>query len=71
MITLYTRATQMADRGSNPGFWMVPTGPRQLLKRLLFTQKFLSRILALLTILQKKQVLAKCMSDCKHLTIVN
>jgi len=49
---------------------MVPAGPRQLLKRLFFAQKFLSQNLALLTMLLKKQ-LTMCMSDCNHLTIVD
>jgi len=61
----------MADRGPNPDLWMVPVGPRQLLIRLFFTQKCLSQNLALLAMLLKKQLLANCMSDCKHLTIVN
>jgi len=70
-VKFYNRATQMADRGPNPDLWVVPAGPRQLLKRLFFTQKFLSQNLALLAMLLKKQLLAKRMSDCKHLTIVN
>jgi len=60
-----------SNGGPNPDLWMVPAGPRQLLKRLFFAQKFLSQNLVLLTMLLKKQLLAKCMSDCNHLTIVN
>jgi len=45
MITFYTRATEIADRGPNPDLWMVPGGPRQLLKRLYFTQNLYPKIL--------------------------
>jgi len=54
----------MADRGTNPDLWMVTGGPRQPLKGLFYTQKCLSKNLALLAVLLK-QLLANCMSDCQ------
>jgi len=44
----------MADRGPNPHLWMVTAGPRQPLKGLFYTQKFLSQNLALLAVLLTK-----------------
>ena len=43
----------MADRGPNPGLWMVTAGPRQPLKGVLYIQKFLSQNVALLAVLLK------------------
>ena len=42
LLIHYTRATQMADRGPNPDLWMAMAGPRQPLKGVFYTQKFLS-----------------------------
>jgi len=50
------RATQMTDRGLNPGLWLVLAGPGQSPKRLFFTQKFLSQNLEFLAVLLKKQL---------------
>jgi len=33
----------MADRGPNPDLWMATAGPRQPLKGVFYTQKFLSQ----------------------------
>jgi len=49
---LYGRATQMADRGPKPELWMATAGPRQPLKDVFYTQKFLSQTFALLAVLQ-------------------
>jgi len=50
----------MADRGPNPDLWMAKAGPRQLLKGVFYTQKFLSRNFALLVVLLKHLLLANC-----------
>jgi len=41
----------MADRGPNPDLCMVTAGPRQPLKEVFYTQKFLSQNFAILTVL--------------------
>jgi len=43
LLIHYTRAIQMADRGPNPDLWMATAGPRQPLKDVVYTQKFLSK----------------------------
>ena len=45
LLIHYTRATQMANRGPNPDLRMATAGPRQPLKGVFYTQKFLSKIL--------------------------
>jgi len=50
----------MADRGPNPDLWMAKAGPRQLLKGVFYTQKFLSRNFAFLVVLLKHLLLANC-----------
>jgi len=62
--TVYSRATQMTDRGPNPHLWMLTAKPRQPLKGLFYTQKFSSQNLELLAILLK-QLLANYMSNCQ------
>jgi len=50
----------MADHDPNPGLWMATAGPRQPLKGVLLTQKFLSQNFALLVVLLKHLLLANC-----------
>jgi len=50
----------MADRGPNPDLWAVTAGPRQPLKGIFFTQKFLSQNFSLLAVLLKHLLLANC-----------
>jgi len=50
---LYTRATQLADRGPKPDFWMATIGTHQPLKGVCYTQKFVSQNFALLVVLLK------------------
>jgi len=50
----------MADRGPNPDLWTATAGPRQPLKGVFCTQKFLSQIFALLAVLLKHLPLANC-----------
>jgi len=50
----------MADRGPNPNLWMVTAGPRQPLKGVFFTQKFLSQNFSLLAAFPKHLLLANC-----------
>jgi len=54
----------MADLGPNPDLWMLTAGPRQPLKSLFYTQRFLSQNIALLAVLLK-QLLDNCISDCQ------
>jgi len=48
----------MADRGLNLDLWMTTAGPRQPLKGVFYTQKFLSQNFALLVVLLKHLLLA-------------
>jgi len=50
----------MADRGPNPDLCMVTAGPRQPLKGVLYTLKFLSQNFAFLAVLLKHLLLANC-----------
>jgi len=50
----------MADRGPNPDLWMATVGPRQPLKGVFYTQKFLFQNFALLVVLLKHLLLANC-----------
>ena len=50
----------MADRGLNPDLWMVTAGPRQPLKGVFYTQRFLSQNFALLAVLLKHLLLTNC-----------
>jgi len=50
----------MAHRGPNPDLWMVTAGPRQPLKGVFFTQRFLSQNFSLLAVLSKHLLLANC-----------
>jgi len=50
----------MADRGPNPDLWLATAGPRQPLKGVFYTQKFLSQNFALLVVLLKHLLLANC-----------
>jgi len=52
----------MADRGPNPDLRMATARPRQPLKGVFYTQKFLSRNFALLAILLKPLLLANCVN---------
>jgi len=58
LLIHYTTATQMADRGPNPDLWVATAGPRQPLKGVFYTQKFLSQNFALLVVLLKHLLLA-------------
>ena len=62
----------MADCGPNPYLWMVTTGPRQHLKGVLYTQKFLSQNVALLAVLLKHNsspTVGDCRSSCRPATL--
>jgi len=50
----------MADRGLNLDFWMATARPRQRLKGVFYTHKFLSQNFALLAVLLKHLLLANC-----------
>jgi len=50
----------MADRGPNPNLWMATAGPRQPLKGVFCTQKFLYQNFTLLAVLLKHLLLANC-----------
>jgi len=50
----------MADRGPNSDLWMSTAGPRQPLKGVFYTQKFLAQNFALLAVLLKHLLLANC-----------
>jgi len=50
LLIHYTKATQMATRCPNPELWMATGGPRQPLKGVFYTQKFLSQNFALLVV---------------------
>jgi len=50
----------MADRSPNPDLWMATAGPRQPLKGVFYTLKFLSQNFALLAVLLKHLLLANC-----------
>jgi len=43
----------MADHGPNPALWVVTARPRQRLKGVFYTQKFLSQNLTFLAVLLK------------------
>ena len=60
LLIHYTRATQMADRDQNPDLWMATAGPRQPLKGVFYTQKFLSQNFVLLAVHLKHLLLANC-----------
>jgi len=60
LLIHYTRATKMADRGPNPDLWMATAGPRQPLKGVFYTQKFLSQNFAFLVVLLMHLLLANC-----------
>jgi len=50
----------MVDRRPNPDLWMAKAGPRQSLKGVFYTQKFLSQNFALLAVLLKHLLLVNC-----------
>ena len=50
----------MADRGPNPDLWMATAGPRQPLKGVFYTHKFLYQNFTFLRILLKHLLLANC-----------
>jgi len=50
----------MADRGPNPDLWMATAGPRQPLKGVFYTHKFLYQNFTFLAILLKHLLLANC-----------
>jgi len=50
----------MADHGPKPDLWMATAGPRQPLKGVFYTHKFLSQNFALLGVLPKHLFLANC-----------